>query len=226
MFWFVALRFVRAFSWFALLLTLTLAHGCGSKSDAKVVDFTKTTPVARPGDQPSQSPSLRVAVAAMISPRETFFNYRQLLEYIGGHLSQDIELVQRKTYREINELLRKGEIDLAFICSGPYALGKEKNDFNLSDGLHSLEDLQEKVQESVCRVVILDLDNLPVDNRFFRELKRKNPRLHIVGLSSRPFHPELEEAMSSHISSCLTKPLDMEELLYWLRSVCQEEKNI
>jgi len=103
--------------------------------------------------------------------------------------------------------------------------GLQKEHFRTT-ALHSLMALEGEVQESVCRVVIMDLDNLPVDNRFFRELKRKNPRVHIVGLSSRPFHPELEEAMSSHISSCLTKPLDMEELLYWLRSVCQEETNI
>jgi len=89
--------------------------------------------------------------------------------------------------------------------------------------LHTLMALEDEFQKTVCRVVILDLDNLPVNNSVFRELKRKNPRVHIVGLSSRPFHPELEEAMSRHISSCLTKPVDMEELLYWLRSVCQEE---
>lgn len=87
--------------------------------------------------------------------------------------------------------------------------------------LHALADLEEEVEGTVCRVVILDLDNLPVDNRFFRELNRKNPGVHIVGLSNRPFHPELEEAMSRHISSCLTKPVDIEELVYWIRSICQ-----
>jgi len=92
--------------------------------------------------------------------------------------------------------------------------------------VHSLMALEGEFQKTLCRVVILDLDNLPVDNRFFRELKRKNPRVHIVGLSSRPFHPELEEAMSRHISSCLSKPVDMEELLYWLKSVCQEETKV
>ena len=85
------------------------------------------------------------------------------------------------------------------------------------DSVHERKPLKE---------LILDLDSLPVNNRLFRELKKKNPRLHIVGLSSRPFHPELEEAMSRHISSCLTKPVDMEELLYWLKSVCQEETKI
>lgn len=99
----------------------------------------------------------------------------------------------------------------------------EKEHFRTT-ALYSLVDLEGEVEEGACRVVILDLDSLPVDNRLFREMKRKNPRIHIVGLSNRPFHPELEEAMRRHISSCLTKPVDMGELLYWLRNVCHEEK--
>ena len=90
--------------------------------------------------------------------------------------------------------------------------------------VHSLRALEGEVKEGGCRVLILDLDSLPVDNLLFRSLKRKNPGVHIIGLSSRPFHPELEEAMSRYISSCLSKPVDWEELLYWLRSVCPEEK--
>jgi DNA-binding response OmpR family regulator len=103
--------------------------------------------------------------------------------------------------------------------------GLEKERFRTT-ALHSLVALEGEVQEAVCRVIILDLDSLPVDNRLFRELKRKNPRVHIIALSNRSFHPELEEAMARHISSCLTKPVDMEELLYWLKSVCQEEARV
>ncbi len=57
--------------------------------------------------------------------------YRQLLDYIGQKLNRDIEFIQRKTYGEINALLAKGQIDLAFICSGPYVVGKEKYGFQL-----------------------------------------------------------------------------------------------
>ena len=74
---------------------------------------------------------LKVAVAAIISPKETFAYYRQLLDYIGQKLGHEIQFIQRKTYGEINELLAKGQIDLAFICSGPYVVGKEKHGFEL-----------------------------------------------------------------------------------------------
>lgn len=92
-----------------------------------------------------------------------------------------------------------------------------------SDGLHSLEDLQEKLQEAVCQLVILDLDTLPVDNRFFRNIRRQYPTMWILGLSSRPFHPELKEAMSQHIYSCLSKPVDEEELVFWIKSLFQNQ---
>ena len=113
-----------------LVISLILMiGGCSGDSDTVVVDFTKTVPVARPGESASATPPLRVAVAAMISPKETFDLYRQLLAYLGGKLGKDLEFVQRKTYAEIDELLGKGEIDLAFICSGPYVAGKEKFGF-------------------------------------------------------------------------------------------------
>ncbi|MGB8993419.1 MAG: phosphate/phosphite/phosphonate ABC transporter substrate-binding protein [Desulfobaccales bacterium] len=114
----------------ALGLALMMA-GCGQDSDKVVVDFSKTMPVARPGDRSSPHPPLRVAVAAMVSPKETLELYRQLLTYLGHKLGKNLELVQRKTYGEVNELLGKGLIDLAFICSGPYVTGKDRYGFVL-----------------------------------------------------------------------------------------------
>ncbi len=115
---------------FALGLALMLSS-CGRDTDKVVVDFSKTVPVARPGDQRSANPPLRVAVAAMVSPKETLELYRQLLTYLGRKTGKDLELVQRKTYGEVNKLLGKGLIDLAFICSGPYVTGKDRYGFIL-----------------------------------------------------------------------------------------------
>jgi len=110
---------------------LSFLYACGSETDIRVVDFSKTVVVEQPGKQPSENPAFRVAVAAMISPKDTFVYYRQLLDYIGRNIGRDVQFIQRKTYGEINELLGKGQIDLAFICSGPYVAGKEKYGFEL-----------------------------------------------------------------------------------------------
>jgi DNA-binding response OmpR family regulator len=84
---------------------------------------------------------------------------------------------------------------------------------------HSLANLETQVQENDCRVLVVDLDHLSVDNRLIRELSKHHPGLSIIAMSSRTFHPELEEALSSHISACLVKPVDVDELLFWVRSM-------
>jgi DNA-binding NtrC family response regulator len=96
----------------------------------------------------------------------------------------------------------------------------EREDYR-TVALHSLATLNQEIQEGTRRVVILDLDTIPVDNRFFRGLKKENPGVCVIGLSSRPFHPELKEAMSSHIYACLGKPVDEEELIFWVKSLCE-----
>ena len=109
-----------------ILFLLGFVQSSGGSDSPMTVDFGKTIPVARPGEASSDRPSLRVAVGAMISPKETFVYYRQLLDYLASNLGREVQLVQRKTYREVNELIGKGQIDLAFVCSGPYVSGKEQ----------------------------------------------------------------------------------------------------
>lgn len=116
----------------ALYLTLFLAvmtGACSFEPDQVVVDFSKTVPSSQPRSGSGGNAPLKGAVAAMISPRETYLLYRQLLAYLAKKSGQDLEFVQRKTYQEINQLLGTGELDVAFICSGPYALAKERFGF-------------------------------------------------------------------------------------------------
>jgi phosphonate transport system substrate-binding protein len=103
---------------------------CTKDTEYKYVNFSEKVVAADSRVPVRLDKTLLVAVAAMISPKETFVYYHELLKYIGKNAGQyDVQLVQRKTYDEVNELLRVGRIDLAFICSGPYAIGKEKYGF-------------------------------------------------------------------------------------------------
>ncbi len=113
------------------VLSIFFIHGCTDHADLVLVDFSKTQAPARSKSPRQGRPLLKIAVAAMVSPKETFSYYRQLLGYIGDNLDRKIQIIQRKTYGEINELLAKGKIDLAFICSGPYAAGKNRDGFEL-----------------------------------------------------------------------------------------------
>jgi phosphonate transport system substrate-binding protein len=112
-----------------LVSALAILSGCGGDADYKPIDFSKTVAVAHPDTRPVQENVLRVAVAAMISPKETFVYYRDLLDYIGKKSGHSVQLIQRRTYDEVNALFPKGEIDLAFICTGPFAASREKLGF-------------------------------------------------------------------------------------------------
>jgi DNA-binding NtrC family response regulator len=83
----------------------------------------------------------------------------------------------------------------------------------------SISDVAKVGPQKHCWVVILDLDNPVVNNRVLRELKRNYSGLQIIGISGRPFHPELTEAMRSYIYACISKPVDPDELIYWLKSI-------
>ena len=85
--------------------------------------------------------------------------------------------------------------------------------------LDSLEMLDSFLEGSECRALIINLDNLAVTNKFLRDIKRKKPTLNIIAISERQFHPELEEGIRDHISVCLAKPVESDELIYWLKSI-------
>jgi phosphonate transport system substrate-binding protein len=68
---------------------------------------------------PATTP-LRIAVAAMFSPEETLSVYQELMDYIANKLGRPVELKQRRTYQEVNDMLGTGKLDAAILCSGPY----------------------------------------------------------------------------------------------------------
>jgi phosphonate transport system substrate-binding protein len=114
------------------LLALALA-ACdyGPSAETVPVDLNRvdTSLPLQPVSEPNTLPPLRAAVGAMVSPKETYTSYRLLMEYVSDRLDRELEFVQRKTYAEVNELFLEGGLDLAFICSGPYAHGRDKYGF-------------------------------------------------------------------------------------------------
>ena len=84
---------------------------------------------------------------------------------------------------------------------------------------NSLKSLERDISKSPEGAILLDIDSLPVDNSFLKMFKKSRPDIYILALSARRLHPELEEAMVSYIYASLVKPVDPEELLYWLNSL-------
>lgn len=73
------------------------------------------------------SPALIFAVAPVISPERNIEDYQELAGYLARELNQPVRIIQRKTYHEINELIRIGKVNLAIICTGAYLHAKSSN---------------------------------------------------------------------------------------------------
>lgn len=95
-------------------------------------------------------------------------------------------------------------------------------DLNYSVSLiHSLKDLEQELHKDPEVAVILDLDTVPVNSKFLRGLRKIHPQLQMLGVSKLSYHPGLEEVIGSHLFACLVKPLDVEELSFWLKSISE-----
>ncbi len=89
--------------------------------------------------------------------------------------------------------------------------------------VNSIQSLQRHLQEGACQVAMLDLDTVPVDNRIIRDLTIKYPGVCFLGLCQHRYNPELREAICYHIYACINKPVDPDEIFYWLRSIYENE---
>lgn len=85
--------------------------------------------------------------------------------------------------------------------------------------IECLEDLEPGLKSALYQTTILDLDSICLDNQAVRAITLRHPGVYFLCISKDRFHPELKDAICYHIYACLKKPLDWEELLYWLRCI-------
>lgn len=87
---------------------------------------------------------------------------------------------------------------------------------------YSIEELKERLSSSQVVVAVVDIDLLPINNRLIRKLALKYPGLNFLCISTDRFHPNLKEGMTSKIYACIQKPIDIDELLYFIRSIYKD----
>jgi phosphonate transport system substrate-binding protein len=109
-----------------LLLITVIIVSCSAIPQTEIagsVDLNDLHPLPTP--QGYEAIPLRVAVAAVISPKGTVESYSPFLSYLEEKLNRPIELVQRRTYLEVNDLIEHGEVDIAFVCTSAYIQGHD-----------------------------------------------------------------------------------------------------
>ncbi len=83
----------------------------------------------------------------------------------------------------------------------------------------SLDGMEKYFQKSACMAVIVDIEHASIDNSTVRNLSINYPGVYFFGMSKRHYNPTLREAICYHIYVCLNKPVDLDELFYWLKSI-------
>lgn len=107
-----------------IILLFVFAGGCSRKDEPKRISLEKREHT--PMRETDGEKHIRIAVGGMITPKEGLAYYRNFLDYIGECLGTHVDFVDREDYAEINDLLRRGDIDAAFVCSGPYVDGHKE----------------------------------------------------------------------------------------------------
>jgi len=109
----------------ASLLVLSLLPSCSRRDVPKEINVNNRVEIPS-AELKDRAHVLRVAVGAMITPKEGFGYYRRLLDYIGRKVEMTVDYIDRKQYAEVNALLKSGQVDAAFVCSGPYVTGHKE----------------------------------------------------------------------------------------------------
>lgn len=73
----------------------------------------------------SRAKPLRVGVASMVTPVSAVRYYQQIVDYLAEKLETPAEMVHRTTYDEIDQMLARQQVDVAFICTAPYVDDKD-----------------------------------------------------------------------------------------------------
>ena len=108
-----------------LIFLLLGPASCSDSGAPKKVSLEKREATGPSANHQGEKP-IRIAVGGMITPREGFVYYRGFLDYVGKKLGRQVEFIDRESYKEINQLLQSGNVDVAFVCSGPYVEGRRE----------------------------------------------------------------------------------------------------
>ncbi len=121
----VAVGFALPFRWRTAVpvAAAVLSAACATQPDGPLVRLDRLEPL--PTRAAMSAAPLRVAIAAVFSPKGTVESYQPLLDALGQRLNRPVSLVQRRTYAEVNDLVRSGDVDMALVCTSAYVQGHD-----------------------------------------------------------------------------------------------------
>ena len=105
------------YAYIIFFLFIVLISGCVDKTEK-----INLSVVEKP-QEVVNDPAIRVAIASVVSPKESYKYYEDMIQYISQKIGGSVKIEERKSYQEINDLIKNNEIDFAFVCGGAYIDG-------------------------------------------------------------------------------------------------------
>lgn len=102
------------------VIFIILISGCVNKTEKINLSIVQEPEIS------FNDPIVKVAIASVVSPKESYEYYEEMIRYISRKLGGKVEIIQRRSYQEINDLIKNEEIDFAFVCSGAYIDGNSE----------------------------------------------------------------------------------------------------
>lgn len=100
----------------SLLVALAAAAVACDRGPVLQVDTSRRLPEA---PHPARD-VIRFAIGTRVSPRVMVEGRQRLAAWLAARLGRGVSVQQRETYAETNDLLVRGEVDFALVCSGAY----------------------------------------------------------------------------------------------------------
>jgi phosphate/phosphite/phosphonate ABC transporter binding protein len=95
-------------------------------SAAFLLAFLPAPVLGDPPESAARQEPIRIGVSSMITPMDTVRYYQEIIDYLGDRIGKPVQMVHRRTYDEMDRLLERGEVKIAFICSAPYVKDRER----------------------------------------------------------------------------------------------------
>ena len=94
-------------------------------------------------------------------------------------------------------------------------------EYDIFSAIHcsSVEQINEVFKGESLVSIILDLDDIQLGNREIKKITENFPNTPLLSISKQRLHPHLKEAIRRYIFACLIKPLDPDELHYFLKCI-------
>jgi len=123
-------RWKRVQALTTLVLGVFLLAGCSEREEPRQVRLwalapPEITPLEGAGPAP-----VRFAVALTISPQEGYQLYGDLTDALGQKIGRPVHLILRRTFSEVNDLVRSRQAEVAQLCSRGFLQGHA--DFGLT----------------------------------------------------------------------------------------------